>query len=134
MSKTPSSHDPFDPAALRLSQDYTATVGVKKLLTRVPVRKPSLSDLQALGHEPMSAQKALRLRCLDCCCGSSGEVRVCAFRKCASWPFRLGSSPWKSRKPMSDGQRAALAIGCQKSLDKRKANLARTTGGANGVS
>src|SRR5271166_3792977 len=33
--------DPFDPARLRLSQDYLAAAGVKKLLTTVPVRKPS---------------------------------------------------------------------------------------------
>lgn len=35
--------DPFDPARLRLSQDFTATVGVKKALVTVPVRKPDKS-------------------------------------------------------------------------------------------
>ena len=33
--------DPFNPDNLRLSQSFTETVGVKKLLTTVPVRKPS---------------------------------------------------------------------------------------------
>jgi hypothetical protein len=32
--------DPFDPAALRLTPDFVETVGVKKLLTTVPCRKP----------------------------------------------------------------------------------------------
>src|SRR5437764_377379 len=32
--------DPFDPASLRLSQDFTASLGVKKALLTVPVRKP----------------------------------------------------------------------------------------------
>src|SRR5262249_744840 len=32
--------DPFDPASLRLSQDFSAQLGVKKALTTVPVRKP----------------------------------------------------------------------------------------------
>jgi len=32
--------DPFDPAKLRLTQDFTVATGVKKLLTTVPVRKP----------------------------------------------------------------------------------------------
>lgn len=32
--------DPFDPASLRLSQDFSAQLGVKKVLTTVPVRKP----------------------------------------------------------------------------------------------
>jgi hypothetical protein len=33
--------DPFDPARLRLSQDFAASLGVKKLLLTVPVRKPA---------------------------------------------------------------------------------------------
>jgi hypothetical protein len=33
--------DPFDPANLRLDQDFGAKLGVKRLLTTVPVRKPS---------------------------------------------------------------------------------------------
>jgi hypothetical protein len=33
--------DPFDPAALRLSQDFGSTIGVKKVLTVVPCRKPN---------------------------------------------------------------------------------------------
>ena len=32
--------DPFDPANLRISQDFVSSSGVKKLLTEVPVRKP----------------------------------------------------------------------------------------------
>lgn len=37
----PAAPDPFDPAALRLSQDFTSHVGGEKLLTIVPVRKPT---------------------------------------------------------------------------------------------
>ena len=36
--------DPFNPAALRLDQSYADTVGVKKLLTTVPVRKPTRQE------------------------------------------------------------------------------------------
>ncbi len=35
--------DPFDPASLRLTGDFTAAVGVKKALLTVPVRKPDKS-------------------------------------------------------------------------------------------
>lgn len=35
--------DPFDPASLRISQDFAAAVGVKKVLMTVPVRKPDKS-------------------------------------------------------------------------------------------
>jgi hypothetical protein len=33
--------DPFDPSRLRLSQDFVAAAGVKKVLNTIPVRKPS---------------------------------------------------------------------------------------------
>ena len=33
--------NPFDPERLKLSQDFAASLGVKKLLTTIPVRKPS---------------------------------------------------------------------------------------------
>jgi hypothetical protein len=36
--------DPFNPAALRLDQSYADTVGVKKLLTTVAVRKPNRQE------------------------------------------------------------------------------------------
>jgi hypothetical protein len=36
--------DPFNPAALRLDQSYADTVGVRKLLTTVPVRKPNRQE------------------------------------------------------------------------------------------
>jgi hypothetical protein len=36
--------DPYDLSNLRLSQSFTETVGVKKLLTTVPVRKPNKQD------------------------------------------------------------------------------------------
>jgi hypothetical protein len=37
----PPDDDPFDPDRLRLSQDFATAVGVRKVLTTVPVRKPS---------------------------------------------------------------------------------------------
>jgi hypothetical protein len=36
--------DPFDPAALRLGQNFVETAGVKKLLTTIPVKKPNAQD------------------------------------------------------------------------------------------
>ena len=59
-------------------------------------------ELAALGHEPMNALKALRLRCVDCSGGSTAEVRECEFKQCPSWPFRMGTNPW--RAPQSEAQ------------------------------
>jgi hypothetical protein len=68
-------------------------------------------DLEALGHKPMSAQRALRLRCLDCCSGSAHEVRRCQVEKCPSWPFRMGRSPWRQKltEKQREAKRKALA-------------------------
>ncbi|MBF0471201.1 MAG: hypothetical protein HQL48_07465 [Gammaproteobacteria bacterium] len=37
-------YNPFDPSALKLSQNYTPMSGVKKVLNTVPVRKPGKQD------------------------------------------------------------------------------------------
>jgi hypothetical protein len=49
-TKIPS--NPFDPAALRLDQSFADTVGVKKLLTTVPVRKPGKQDWFRVHPDP----------------------------------------------------------------------------------
>jgi hypothetical protein len=46
------SPNPFDPVALRLDQSYADTVGVKKLLTTVPVRKPNRQDFVRVHPDP----------------------------------------------------------------------------------
>lgn len=37
--------------------------------------------------------KAIRARCLDCCCGQPKEVRACTAQKCPLYPYRLGHRP-----------------------------------------
>jgi hypothetical protein len=44
--------NPFDSAALRLDQSFADTVGVKKLLTTVPVRKPNRQDFVRVHPDP----------------------------------------------------------------------------------
>lgn len=40
--------------------------------------------------------KAIRKKCLDCCCGSIKEVRECTVIKCPIYPYRFGRRPDKS--------------------------------------
>lgn len=47
-----STPDPFNPTNLRLSQSFVETSGVKKLLTTVPVRKPSPQDFVRVHPDP----------------------------------------------------------------------------------
>jgi hypothetical protein len=52
INNTDMARNPFDPAALRLSQSFADTVGVKKLLTTVPVRKPNKQEFVRVHHDP----------------------------------------------------------------------------------
>lgn len=37
--------------------------------------------------------KAIRLKCLDCCCNSPNEVKACKCNTCALYPYRFGKRP-----------------------------------------
>ena len=39
--------------------------------------------------------KAIRAKCLDCCCGDRREVRECTIEKCSLHPYRMGKRPAK---------------------------------------
>lgn len=42
-------------------------------------------------EERITRGKAIRLKCLDCCCGNSAEVRRCPCTKCPLWRYRMGN-------------------------------------------
>lgn len=41
--------------------------------------------------------KAIRAKCLDCCCGSVTEVQLCPCADCSLYPFRFGKNPYIKR-------------------------------------
>ena len=74
-------------------------------------RKLSHDELRAAGHKRMPLLKAIRAKCLDCTCGSPGEVRNCIITSCPLWPFRMAANPWRERKTLSPEHRAAFLAG-----------------------
>jgi len=42
--------------------------------------------------------KAIRLKCLDCSCGSVKEVRLCPVFDCPLWKYRFGVRPSTAQK------------------------------------
>lgn len=48
--------------------------------------------------------KAIRAKCLDCCYGSSNEVKLCPAEDCPLHPFRFGKNPYRPEE-----QRQAIA-------------------------
>ena len=43
--------------------------------------------------ENNTPMRAIRLKCLDCMCGSSTEVRRCPLTDCPLFPYRQGHRP-----------------------------------------
>lgn len=56
----------------------------------------------------ISPLKAIRLKCLDCSCGSFNEVKLCPVEQCSLYPFREGHNPY-TKKDYTPEERAALA-------------------------
>lgn len=61
--------------------------------------------------------KAIREKCLDCCCGNAAEVRKCVAVDCALWPFRMSGNPFRKQRELSAEQK-----------HERAARLVRPTG------
>lgn len=59
-------------------------------------------------HSP-NPLKAIRAKCLDCCCDSPVEVRLCPSRNCALHPFRLGTNPFRRKRVLTEAQRQAAS-------------------------
>lgn len=59
-------------------------------------------------QKKISQLKAIRLKCLDCCCGSSNEVKLCTCEKCPLYPFREGHNPFIAKREYTEEQRAAI--------------------------
>lgn len=51
-------------------------------------------------QERVSRSKAIRLKCLDCCCGQSAEVRRCLATECALWRYRMGKEENDELRPV----------------------------------
>lgn len=72
------------------------------------------------GHKPMSPGKAIRLKCLDCSGGSANEVKLCAAKGCPLYPFRLGRNPYRTKRELTEEQRAAAAERLAKARKERE--------------
>lgn len=64
--------------------------------------------------------KAMRLKCLDCCCSSSEEVKQCAIPECSLYPYRLGKHPNIKKSPLTEEQKKALRARFQKSTETKR--------------
>lgn len=52
--------------------------------------------------ERIGRAKAIRLKCIDCCCGNMAEVRKCPAEHCPLWRFRMGKEIKEENTSFSD--------------------------------
>lgn len=68
-------------------------------------------------HNPV---KAIREKCLDCCGGSTSEVKECTAERCPIYPFRLGKNPFRQKRELTEEQRKAVG---DRLREARKTNV-----------
>ena len=52
--------------------------------------------------ERLSRTKAIRMKCLDCCCDNMAEVRKCPATNCPLWRYRMGREENDELKPVRE--------------------------------
>jgi hypothetical protein len=110
----PSPPDPFDLGSLRLGSDYAAGLGVKRVITTIPVRKPSKDEwfrcrpggdwtlTTAVLEVEKGVERSTYLLARGLWTEYSGEVTPAMIRVCAN---RQGDFfAWRLKLPGSDGR------------------------------
>lgn len=46
-----------------------------------------------MAETKLTPLKAIRAKCLDCCCQQASEVRICTITECPLHPYRMGRNP-----------------------------------------
>ena len=67
--------------------------------------------------------KAIRRRCLDCCCGSSQEVSLCPVHSCSLHPYRFGKRPGTLKREATPAQIERLKKAREARLNGRISDL-----------
>lgn len=67
--------------------------------------------------EATTPLKAIRLKCLDCSCGSSNEVKQCPITDCPLYEFRTGHLPKNENRKYVDNSRFLIEYQKQKNAE-----------------
>ena len=63
--------------------------------------------------------RAIRAKCIDCSAGSMKEVRECVMLDCPLYPYRLGKSPNRKPRILTEEEREALRQRMAKMREKQ---------------
>jgi hypothetical protein len=84
-----------------------------ELIGKHPAEVPS--EILSLKFRAQIPLKAIRAKCLDCCCGNAAEVRKCVAVDCALGPFRMGTNPFRKKRKLSEEQKRTITARLAKS-------------------
>ena len=68
----------------------------------------------------MTPLKAIREKCLDCCCGQVQEVKLCPAEDCSLYPFRFGKNSLVHRT-ITEEQRISMAENLERARAAKEA-------------
>ena len=63
---------------------------------------------------------AIKKKCLDCCCGSAKEVRLCPSTSCPLFLFRTGHVPFSNRRSVTPEERERLVKQLEEARRRRR--------------
>lgn len=63
--------------------------------------------------------KAIRAKCLDCCCGQYSEVEKCTAHTCPLYPFRFGKNPHRQSRQISEERKIEMVERLKKAREAK---------------
>ena len=70
---------------------------------------------EEVGERRISQGRAIKIHCKGCC--GDQQVEGCEIPDCVLYPFRLGKNPYRTKRVMSEEQKAILR---ERGFGKRK--------------
>lgn len=72
-----------------------------------------------------SPLKRIRKYCVEvCCCGSQYEVKFCPITDCPLHDMRLGKNPFRTKRVLTDEQKAKMAERLKKAREAKTSDEA----------
>ena len=65
---------------------------------------------EQMADKILTPLKAIRAKCMDCCCGQAKEIKLCNMKNCPLYPYRMGKRP-KVDKDIDEGVKCTHEIG-----------------------
>ena len=76
-------------------------------------------DVRDSFDSPRNPVKVIRLKCRDCTNDQRLEIDNCTVKTCPLWAWRSGKNPYRSKKTLTDEQKAIASARLASAREKR---------------